>query len=120
MDLSKYLYELDPIVLGILGIVLVAFLGVLLILVLLTPFFIYRIRNELIKLNEQIGLQNQYLEDLKRRLGVARPSLQRTNGKSKITQYKCPYCQTLIDEDYKICPHCRRPMPPEWPRNKDK
>ena len=118
MDLSKYLYEFDPIVLGVLVIVLLTFLGVLLSLILLTPMFIYRIRNELIKLNEQIGLQNKYLEDLKRRLGGARPSPQRTNGKSEITQYKCPHCQTLIDEDYKICPYCRRPMPPEWPKEK--
>ena len=81
MDLSKYLYEFDPIMLGILAIVLLTFLGVLLSLILLTPMFIYRIRNELIKLNEQIGLQNKYLEDLKRRLGGARPSPQRTNGK---------------------------------------
>ena len=49
---------------GIFGIILFGFFVILAVLAILMPFFVYRIRNEIIEANEKLSQAVQCLQDL--------------------------------------------------------
>jgi uncharacterized membrane protein len=89
---------------GILMLLVVAFLVVLAVLGILMPFFVFRIRNEMIQLNEQVAVALRLLKGQS-----DQPEEQLPEPTTNLLCEKCGKSEAYNDVYNKVyCPNCKQ------------